>query len=110
MNTSETNKLIVDFMEEPMLGEGVYTILNSQTGETEFLETSELRYDKSWDWLMPVIQKVYDEVGPKIDGMNGMNENLIGDISTAILDGNIEEAYTAVVFSIELYNEIKQNG
>ena len=109
MNTNETNELIAEFIGLAMQhasSDGQFPMYeNPLTGEYQYAEY--LMYDESWDWLMPVIQKVYDEVGPKIDGMNGMNENLIGDISTALLDGNIEEAYTAVVRSIELYNEIK---
>jgi hypothetical protein len=44
METTENNKLIAEFMDYPDLGT-----------EGDF---SYLKYHKSWDWLMPVIEKI----------------------------------------------------
>ena len=90
----KNNKLIAEFMGLSMLAKEVYTRLNEQTGTTDFLEAKELRYEKSWDWLMPVVQKCY-----KIDNEDGF-DNLVDAVSTLDIDGT----YKAVV---EFINQTK---
>jgi len=46
------------------------------------------QYHSSWDWLMPVVEKCYD---------NGADENEVGDITHALLDCDIDHTYRAVV-------------
>ena len=54
------NKLIAEFM-------GCTNPFNEVTDATLYhvshgtFELSDLRYDVSWDWLMPVVQKIGDE-------------------------------------------------
>ena len=38
----------------------LYTPLCPHTGETLFTPTSQMKYDTSWDWLMPVVQKCFE--------------------------------------------------
>ena len=56
---------------------------------------SELKYHSSWDWLMPVVEKCYD---------NGADENEVGDITHALLDCDIDHTYRAVVEFINQLN------
>lgn len=61
MTTEENNKLIAEFMgltepfELPQFG----TIRPNGDFKTEFL-AHQLRYHNSWDWLMPVVEKISD--------------------------------------------------
>tara|TARA_R110000782_G_scaffold128783_2_gene220344 strand:- start:577 stop:909 length:333 start_codon:yes stop_codon:yes gene_type:complete len=108
MNIQENNILIAEFMaiskrdKTNDLSE-VYLYESPITGE--YVEEHEINYDDSWDWLMPVIQKCYEDIAPFLDGENGIDENLIGDISTELLDGRITECYEAVCKAIILYNQ-----
>ena len=58
-------------------------------------EEHELSYNVSWDWLMPVVEKCYD---------NGADENEVGDITHALLDCDIDHTYRAVVEFINQLN------
>ena len=55
MNTIENNKLIAEFMGIWPNNEGVYHISKHKAYHVE-----NLSYHKSWDWLMPVVQKILD--------------------------------------------------
>lgn len=62
MNTTENNKLIASFMElkrgiyPSRLGKGYYE--NTPIGDVEVAEANLLPYHTSWDWLMPVVEKI----------------------------------------------------
>jgi hypothetical protein len=49
-------------------------------------------YSKSWDWLMPVIDKCYQE-------------HMSKHIAEAVMTCNINEAYKVVVEFIKEYND-----
>ena len=57
MNIEEGNKLIAKFMDLDIKEDLVY--LN----EMEACKIQNLEYHESWDWLMPVVDKI-DEVSP----------------------------------------------
>ena len=60
-NTTENNKLIAEFMDLSKWesdGKLLYSWLNVLTGETLFVPPSMLKYERSWEWLMPVLKKV----------------------------------------------------
>lgn len=60
-------------------------------------DVTALRYDSDWNALMPIVEKCYH---------NGEDENnLMGDITHALLDCNIDATYEAVVNFIKWYNE-----
>ena len=72
--TTENNKLIAEFM-----------------GKEIYQKHHESNYHCSWDWLMPVIHKCYQEPFSK-------------HISYAVMTCNIDEAYKVVVEFIKEYN------
>jgi len=55
----ENNKLIAEFIgHEPIVkGDDVYYELN----HIRLTSADDLRYHTSWDWLMPVVEKIGDE-------------------------------------------------
>ncbi len=75
------NKLIAEFM-------------GAEPDKKTFLRTGEhvYFYHTSWDWLMPVIDKCYQE-------------HMSKHIAEAVMTCNINEAYKVVVEFIKEYND-----
>jgi hypothetical protein len=110
--STENNKLIAEFMgiEEAYNPNGNDWVLKTTTpdtyGDTDILESckgNELQYHSSWDWLMPVVEKIesderYDvdilQYGTRITDNQKEIVNNIADIS---FDKKIEHTYKAVV-------------
>lgn len=87
------NKLIAEFM-------GVY----SKECGFDYTKTGNkgINYHKSWDWLIPVVQKCY-----KIDDEEGF-DNLVDEVSTlkfCLSFLNFDATYQAVIKFIEQYNK-----
>ena len=61
MNTieiNEGNKLIADFMEVGMFSDKIYVVFIPEISpSTLFLTLDKLRFEVSWDWLIPVVEK-----------------------------------------------------
>lgn len=55
MNTQENNKLIAEFMGIIPNEAGVYYV-----SEHKGYSLENLLYHTSWDWLMPVVEKILD--------------------------------------------------
>ena len=62
-----------------------------------YYEGEEIAYDKSWDWLMPVIEKINHSEYEHIDNM----ESIENALDTKL----ISEVYKAVVNFIKEYNQ-----
>jgi hypothetical protein len=77
------NKLIAEFM-------GI---------EFEHVDTYQLPYNKSWDWLMPVHKKCM--FTPNFSGDDQLRTLLID----AVIDADINRLYKAVVEFIKEYND-----
>tara|TARA_Y100001938_G_C7907586_1_gene337880 strand:- start:281 stop:505 length:225 start_codon:yes stop_codon:yes gene_type:complete len=73
----ENNKLIAEFMG------------------AEYTGTRVKDYDTSWDWLMPVVDKCYQE-------------HMSKHIAEAVMTCNIDEAYKVVLEFIKEYNKLNQ--
>ena len=86
----EKNKMIAEFM-----GIDQVDIDYHEDGN------GELKYHTSWDWLIPVVDTIYNT------GMDEQKTNEIGDITHALLDINIQSTHDAVISFIEFYNQNK---
>ena len=95
MNTTESNKLIAEFMGLHTIVEtnGV-TFKDNNTGEIHLIN-----YNTEWNWLIPVIQKITatEEFQDKYVYNDPFWE--------AFNQLNIDEIYTQVILFIEWYNE-----
>jgi hypothetical protein len=97
MNTTDRNTEIANFMgytKEVYFPAVKFLIPNISEVENAvvWIEDINMRFHKSWDWLMPVIEKCYDEAAEEFDA-----EEEIGDITHALLDCDINETYKAVL-------------
>ena len=94
------NKLIAEFMGLPEQGN---TYEDPYSGE--YVEAIELSYDESWDWLMPVVDKI-EGLGYWVNRNDG--DVTITDESDIIVitpmsSGGIDMMYKAVVEFIKDY-------
>jgi hypothetical protein len=78
----KNNKLIAEFMGIDQVDIDTYQETNSN-----------LKYDTSWDWLMPVAKKIVREVGLDIEYEDEYREHLMDVIPFV----KIEDVYEAVV-------------
>ena len=88
MKPQEANKLIAEFM-------GVY----SEENGYDYTEIGNrgVRYHTSWDWLMPVVQKIEDYLSDNVGEVGYFDDGLISN--------DIEVRYQAVVEFIKQYND-----
>ena len=98
------NKLIAEFMDanpfresvnEDVLSYEMYGLVeNIEDGlnEKHFFLPSEMKYNTSWDWLMPVIDKCYQE-------------HMSKHIADAVMTCDKDKAYQAVIEFINEYNK-----
>ena len=96
------NKLIAEFMGHKLgldgdgMGEPQCRIFENGLGTKRIEDT----YSKSWDWLMPV--------GEKIDAMFGEDDEVddaINRVHNAVLSFDIDNTYRAIVEFIEDYHD-----
>ena len=92
----EKNRMIAEFMGFKMINN---LQISTPNGGGAFL--NELKYHTSWDWLMPVVDSIYNT------GMDEQTTNEIGDVTHALLDINIQSTHDAVISFIEFYNQNK---
>jgi hypothetical protein len=91
------NKLIAEFMgcTHPFNDLTDATLYNVSHGT---FELSDLRYDTSWDWLMPVVAKCTELNNDEFDNQS---------IAWALLSNSIIDVYDQVVEFIKEYNDGK---
>lgn len=98
-NIIQKNEVIANYRGVPVNSNGTYELPKfgklkfNGDFKTEFLP-KELKYHKSWDWLMPVIDELLNEV----------LELNTGDITHALIDIDIQKTFEAVVQLIEYIN------
>jgi hypothetical protein len=107
MNTQEKNELIAEFMG---LKDGD-KYLSPSLEETEsiglgmYVDSDEMRYHISWDWLMgknSVVEKIDD-----LFGNTDEVDDMINVVHNAVLQFNIRTTHQAVVEFINQYNKNK---
>lgn len=95
------NKLIAEFMGlEFSKGEYYRPLYNSG----DWIPENELEYNKSWDWLMPVIHTIRDHVNMDMgfEEFDDWRENFK---QIDPYNYNLEQCYEAVVEFIKEYNK-----
>ncbi|BAQ92990.1 hypothetical protein [uncultured Mediterranean phage uvMED] len=99
----KTNRLIAEFMgldtEVFKSGKVNYYYYDKVSKQEIFLEAHELSYDVSWDWLMPVVEKIVDEY----------YNTAFNELNNKVNVWTIEDTYNAVVEFIKDQNTIKNN-
>jgi len=112
MNTIEKNKLIAEFMQKGSEGFGLYDFDGSHW------RLDQLEFHSSWDWLMPVVDKIEGLTEVDTNGCFfvlesiGNHSKFILDDGTRIFGDTVEDTrqesiFIAVVEFIQWYN--KQN-
>ena len=103
MNTQENNKLIAEFMNLTEVQDGY--LCGYDNTENDFYLTEHLKFHTSWDWLMPVVEKIQKLYEECMDYNNQMPE----DYYYKVLDKGIstprEIIYNAVIEFIKQYNK-----
>lgn len=102
--TIENNKLIAQFMGKDVLYE---THIHHET--TSKTKVTKMQYHLSWDWLMPVVEKIescFDgSVSVTIDGDDVNIEYSMTYRHNVFGYTKLESTYKAVVEFIEWYNQ-----
>jgi len=90
------NKLIAEFMGYEQYKFRSYTmfVFEEDNHRTEI----DLHYHSSWDWLMPVVEKIYSLE---------LDIELVLVVRDNLAEANIEDTYQAVVEFINWHNENK---
>ena len=94
----KNNKLIAEFMGLSMYTEDKVLISSYQDGQPQQVQTAE--YNTSWEWLMPVIHKIKNDIP-----MEFLRSNEMKRVNNHLLTIHIEWTYTAVVAFLEWYNK-----
>jgi hypothetical protein len=97
MNTIESNKLIAEFMgmKKHHNDNSMMVKTTSQGNEVVFIDT--LQYNSSWDWLMPVVQKIREY--KHYQSLDGIEYTLLCCLT-------IDNLYIEVVEFIKEYNKL----
>ena len=107
MNTTENNKIIVEFMKWDILNDMTY----SKATKGKWVELDKLKFHSNWNWLMEVVEKI-ESLGYWIEILGGVHNvcrigitNNIEDFIYLDNETKIEAVYMAVVEFIKWYNE-----
>ena len=96
-HTFDNNGLIADFMGKPRHQEyKSHFKVDNEDGSVGMIHAEEFKYHTSWDWLMPVVQKCYNEESEEMNNLGAT-----ADISMYLTDVDISGTYKAVVVFIE---------
>ncbi len=122
----EGNKLIALFDGFEFLNDNSefcpngYFVMNSEEGHNNMHHPEELNYHKSYDWLMPVFEKIFRlQIGNGIETVDyaccrtfGMLNNETGGIMVRLNGFTVHESqtlieatYSAVLEFIQFYNQ-----
>ena len=80
----KNNKLIAEFMELEV-EDGLYYYTTSM----DDYKTDTLYFDSSWDWLMPVVEKIYNE--------EGLDNELVLVVRDSVAEINLKNTYDSII-------------
>jgi hypothetical protein len=98
------NELIAEFMGFPLTKK---SRTFSGTGHDIEIPFMRWKYHESWDWLMPVVEKIEHE-GYEVDIYKNCCEIPTGDMIRTVEASKIEATHKAVVEFIKWYNATKE--
>ena len=114
----ENNKLIMEFMEiKPKKGfsnkwhyaDTPFISINDDSYEkVEETIAEYVKYNSSWDWLMPVYKKICNECGNYYPHDSEQLFSNLKSLRQWVRDVDIEYAYKYAVRCIEKLNEMKE--
>ena len=93
------NKVIAEFMGASFNDKGM-TRICGKFG-LERVSALNLKYHTSWDWLMPVVVKLFDDEYNEFDGADDLSFRL----NDTLLETNLDSLYKIVVEFINEYNK-----
>ena len=97
------NKLIAEFMGVPQ-GKHTHFMVEPFALES-YADVDDLKYDASWDWLIPVVQKI-ESLGYVFTIQGGKAEygEMMSETRCFIAEDKLSSTYQAVVEFIKTYN------
>tara|TARA_B110000037_G_C16846481_1_gene394010 strand:- start:36 stop:392 length:357 start_codon:yes stop_codon:yes gene_type:complete len=113
------NKLIAEFMgvNPTILGDeityemyGIIDCIEDGLDEQHFFLEEELMFHDSWDWLMPVVEKIESDERYDVDilqygtRITDNQKEIVNNIANISFDKKIDHTYQAVVEFINEYN------
>lgn len=106
MNTLENNKLIAEFIGGKMKVENYHGI-NIIEIDNKTFDLNGLKYHSSWDWLMPVVEKIWSITNNRgsLFYFEVNDELTIYGKEESSMDSNKGNCYSAVVEFIKWYNK-----
>ena len=87
----KSNKLIAEFMDWGLKNDFLFPPGDKSMHTIDGWNAEDIPYHKSWDWLIPVIDKCYQE-------------HMSKHIADAVMTCNIDEVYQVVVNFIKEQN------
>lgn len=115
MDIEKSNELIAEFMEYEKIIDKVngFEFVEYNTPFEPYCCVIQLKFHKSWDWLMSVVEKIenfndglnlciIEDETCHIETRNGFNIHSVGETK-------IEATYKAVIAFIEWYNKSIKN-
>ena len=107
----EGNQLIAEFMGYDFIAENSHFIVR----ESDYLEPYHHKFNSSWDWLMPVVEKIdlmgfdvqISRISIKISRILE-NENPIISLVCGDVSQKLDLCFLAVVEFIQWYNQNKE--
>lgn len=99
----ENNKLIAEFMGFAVIQGDIYNI---PTDRGVGYVPKFMKYHKSWDWLIPVVEKMYNV----LQVVEDPNDDWRFDLHEQLLDINLEGLHELLVRFIKWYNENHKNN
>lgn len=89
---------------------GILPFIDDGEWEVHFFEPEDMLFDSSWDWLMPVVQKIFTLKFSEVNGLRQYTErfNTIFDEIDCHLASDIEHIHQRVVEFIDWYETTKK--